>query len=315
MHSLSSITTDLSSRQIQSFSPRLGAELRLSDGGYGDMTHVDRWLSTARWLEREHIDFSYLTNLTGQDYPIRPMTQIHADLDGSKTDAFIQTFSVLDPAETKWGVARGRTRYEFRHRRLGKLRPWQQWALRPVQVVNAVQPWVRITTSTGLALGRRERAPWGDDLVLRGGSFFCTLSRDAVAAVLRFADNLPDVAEFLSGVDRPRRGLPADRTWLGCMLTILRPAAWSSRTTVAATSTSLRAPSTTRGPSTATTFRRCWPVALTSPASSTRHATQVSSRSSTEVSMTPRARRPARSCSPARPPLVLGPPVLSAPGS
>jgi hypothetical protein len=182
---------------------RLGAELRLSDGGYGDMSHVDRWMSTARWLASEGIDFSYLTNLTGQDYPVRPMAQIHADLEESETDAFIQTFSVLDPAETKWGVARGRTRYEFRHHRVGRLRPWQQWALRPVQVVNAVQPWVRITTSTGLALGRREPSPWGEDLVLRGGSFFCTLSRTAVAAVLRFADNRPDVADFLSASIAP----------------------------------------------------------------------------------------------------------------
>jgi len=181
----------------------MGAELRLSDGGYGDMTHVDRWLSTARWLQSEGIDYSYLTNLTGQDYPVRPMAQIHADLAGSGVDAFIQTFSVLDPDETKWGVARGRTRYEYRHHRLGPLRPWQQWALRPVQILNAVQPWVRVTTSTGLALGRREQAPWGNDLVLRGGSFFCTLSHAAVDAVLRFDSFRPDVAQFLSGSIAP----------------------------------------------------------------------------------------------------------------
>ncbi len=182
---------------------RLGAELRLSDGGYGDMTHVDRWLTTARWLRAEGIEYSYLTNLTGQDYPVRPVAQIHADLAGSGVDAYIQTFAVLDPDETKWGVARGRTRYEYRHRRLGRLRPWQQRALRPVQIVNAVQPWVRVTTSVGLALGRRERAPWGDDLVLRGGSFFCTLSRSAVDAVLRFDNFRPDVADYLSGSIAP----------------------------------------------------------------------------------------------------------------
>lgn len=181
----------------------LGARLRLSDGGYGDMTHVDRWLSTARWLQSEGIEYSYLTNLTGQDYPVRQVAQIHADLAGSGTDAFIQTFAVLDAAETKWGVARGRTRYEFRHYRLGRLRSWQQWVLRPIQVVNAIQPWVRITTSTGLAFGRREPAPWGADTVLRGGSFFCTLSRQAVEAVLRFSESRPDVAHHLSGSIAP----------------------------------------------------------------------------------------------------------------
>lgn len=182
---------------------RLGAHLRLSDGGYGDMSHVRRWFATARWLASEGIEYSYLSNLTGQDYPVRPLPEIHDDLAESGVDAFIQSFAVLDADETRWGVARGRTRYEFRHRRVRRLSHRQQLAARPLQVVNLVQPWVRVTTSTGLAWGVRERAPWGDDLVLRGGSFFCTLSRAAVEAVLRFADERPDVAEFLSGSIAP----------------------------------------------------------------------------------------------------------------
>ncbi len=181
----------------------LGAELRLSDGGYGDMTHVNRWFSTARWLREEGVDYRYLSNLTGQDYPLRPTADIHAELSDSGVDAFIQTFGVFDAAESRWGVTRGRTRYEFRHRRLRGLSAWQQRALRPMQIVNVVQPWVRMTTSTGLAWGRRDPGPWGDDVVLRGGSFFCTLSRRAVEAVLHFADQRPDVAEHLSGSIAP----------------------------------------------------------------------------------------------------------------
>lgn len=182
---------------------RLGAELRLSDGGYGDMSHVERWLTTARWLQQQGIEYTFLTNLTGQDYPIRSVAEVQAELRKSHTDAFIQTFAVLDPAETNWGVARGRTRYQFRHRRFGRLQPWQQRVARPAQIVNVVQPWVRVTTSTCLALGRRRTGPWGDDLVLRGGSFFCTLARPAVEAVLRFAANRPDVAEFLADAIAP----------------------------------------------------------------------------------------------------------------
>ena len=182
---------------------RLGAELRLSDGGYGDMSHVDRWFSTARWLHDEGVEFEYLSNLTGQDYPVRPMAQIHADLRGSGVDGFIQNFAVLDAAESKWGVSRGRTRYQYRHRRLRRLSPLQQRALRPLQAANLVQPWARLTTSTGLGIGLRERGPWGDDLELRGGSFFCTLSRSAVEAILHFAEQRPDVARHLSGSIAP----------------------------------------------------------------------------------------------------------------
>ncbi len=154
----------------------LGAVLRHADGGYGDMSHVQRWLTTARWLEDEGINYTWLSNLTGQDYPIRPIADIHSDLEASNADAYIQTFEVLDPEQTKWGVSRGRTRYEFRHHRLTRLNPRAQKELRPLQAINLVQPWVRVTTSTGLAVGFCESAPW-DEVVLRGGSFFCTLSR------------------------------------------------------------------------------------------------------------------------------------------
>ena len=181
----------------------LGAVLRLSDGGYGDMSHVQRWLATARWLEDEGIEYSWLSNLTGQDYPVRPMIDIHRDLAGADADAFIQTFEVMNAEQTRWGVARGRTRYEFNHHRLARLSPRGQRILRPLQVVNTVQPWVRVTTSTGFAVGLRDKAPWGEDLVLRGGSFFCTLSRLAVESVLRFAEARPEVAEHLSGSIAP----------------------------------------------------------------------------------------------------------------
>lgn len=181
----------------------LGAVLRLADGGYGDMSHVRRWFATARWLEDEGVSYTWLSNLTGQDYPVRPVSDIHADLEASPADAFIQSFEVLNPDQTKWGVARGRTRYEFRHHRLARLSPRGQRLLRPLQAVNVVQPWLRLTTSTGFALGVREQSPWGDDVVLRGGSFFCTLSRLAVESVLRFAKERPDVAEHLGGSIAP----------------------------------------------------------------------------------------------------------------
>lgn len=182
---------------------RLGAHLRLSPGGYGDMSHVRRWMSTAEWLAAENIDYTWLSNLTGQDYPIRPIADIHRDLETAEAEAFIQSFEVMNADQTRWGVSRGRTRYEFTHHRLARLSPRGQRMLRPLQAINAVQPWVRVSTSIGLAVGVREKSPWGEDLVLRGGSFFCTLSHDAVESVLRFAEARPDVAEHLQGSIAP----------------------------------------------------------------------------------------------------------------
>ena len=48
----------------------------LEHGGYGDFTHVDRYLAAVDWLDANGIDYDWLENLTGQDYPLRPIAEI-----------------------------------------------------------------------------------------------------------------------------------------------------------------------------------------------------------------------------------------------
>ena len=182
---------------------RCGAELFLVEGSYGDMSHVTRLLQTITWLRDEGIDFDWLSNLTGQDYPIRPLDAVHRELAETDADAFIQTFEVLNADETHWGVARGKTRYTFQHHRYRRLTSRQQKILRPLQAVNLVQPWFRFTTSTGLGFGFRSKPPWNDDLMLRGGSFFATFGRRAVDAIYTFSQLHPEVGEYLAGTIAP----------------------------------------------------------------------------------------------------------------
>ncbi|HVQ18414.1 MAG TPA: beta-1,6-N-acetylglucosaminyltransferase [Actinomycetes bacterium] len=182
---------------------RNGGVVLPASGGYSDMSHSRRWLSTVEWLEKHDVAYDWLSNLSGQDYPIRPLDQVHRELSESDADAFVETFDVFDEGETPWGTARGRTRYTFHHRRLGRLSRTQRQVLRPLQVVNRVQPWFRVTTATGLTVGRRVDAPWGGDLQLRGGSFFTTLRHRAVQHVRRFVDERHDVVDFLDGALAP----------------------------------------------------------------------------------------------------------------
>lgn len=182
---------------------RLGVVVQYATGGYSDMSHARRWLQTVRWLRAEGVQYEWLSNLSGQDYPVRPLEQVHADLADTTADAFMETFDVFDPEQTPWGISRGTTRYRFRHTRLGRLSHQQKVVLRPLQVVNRVQPWVRLTTATGLTVGRRVDAPWGRDIQLFGGSFFTTLRRSAVDEVLAFVKGRPEIVSFLDGALAP----------------------------------------------------------------------------------------------------------------
>ena len=175
----------------------MGAVVLSSRGGYSDMSHARRWLETVDWLQRNNVEYDWLSNLSGQCYPVRPLDVVHAELATSQVDAYIETFDVFDPSQTPWGTARGRTRYTFQHRRLRRLTQSQMAMLRPLQVVNRLQPWVRLTTATGLTVGTRVEAPWGDDTKLYGGSFFTTLSSTAVERVLQFVQDRSDIIDFL----------------------------------------------------------------------------------------------------------------------
>jgi len=166
-------------------------------GGYSDLSHVRRYLQTVDWLEQQGIDYDWLSNLSGQCYPLRPLAQVHAELASSPADAFVETFDTTDAVESTWGLRVADTRYAFAHRRLRSLSANQMRLLRPVQAVNRVQPWVRVTTATGLTVGRRVASPFGPALPLRGGSFFTTMRRAAVEHVQQFAAQRTEVMDHL----------------------------------------------------------------------------------------------------------------------
>lgn len=165
-----------------------GVMVRVEPGGYGDITHLRRYLATAQWLADEGIEVGWLTNITGQDYPVRPLAEVEAFLAGADADGFLQYFPVFSE-ESHWSQAQSRNRYHYRYRRV-RLGPRRRRWLRPVAAVNRVQPWVRVNAAYG-GLGRRAPSPFGPDLTCYGGSYFCTLSAACVRYVADFARERP----------------------------------------------------------------------------------------------------------------------------
>ena len=93
--------------------------VHLDQGGYGDFTHVQRYLDAARWLGTQP-PVEWVTNLTGSDYPLRPLREIEADLAGSQVDGYLEYHDILGPDST-WPQRRGVDRYRYQHRRVVRL--------------------------------------------------------------------------------------------------------------------------------------------------------------------------------------------------
>jgi Core-2/I-Branching enzyme len=182
----------------------LGVTVRYEAGGYGDYSNVRRYLDAVAWLRDTAQPVDWVVNLTGQDYPLRPVPEIEADLEGADADGFLEYFDCFGP-DSPWPLHRARSRYQFRHKRLVPLTPRRAVQLRPLQALNRVQPLVRVHVAYGLAVGLRRRSIFGPGLRLYGGSAYSSLRWAAALHLLETAETdrrLVDVfAHALSPVE------------------------------------------------------------------------------------------------------------------
>jgi Core-2/I-Branching enzyme len=178
-----------------------GVHVLPTTGGYGDFSHVERYLESVRWLRNHGEEVDWVVNLSGQDYPLVDLADAESQLAASTADAFMETFPVFSEL-SHWSRRNASIRYEFRHRRIGRVTARRQRWTRPLAAVNAVQPWLRFSP-TFLSLGVRAGPPVAPALTLYGGSFFCNLSRRAVDTVVDFHDRYPEVVRWFRGMLAP----------------------------------------------------------------------------------------------------------------
>jgi hypothetical protein len=182
-------------------------------GGYGDFTHLDRYFAAVDWLDANGIAYNWLENLTGRDYPLRPIAEIESTLSATEYDGFLlysPVFPERVPADADRG-APGYTlvravdatmRYDYRHWRFGRPSRIKQTLLRPFMAINLVQPWIRVSNSYA-SVGIRRRTVFGPGFHCYGGSFFCTLRADCARYVRDYAKVNPDKVAFFRGVLAP----------------------------------------------------------------------------------------------------------------
>jgi hypothetical protein len=187
----------------------------LHDGGYGDFSHLDRYLAAVDWLDANGVDYDWLENLTGQDYPLRPIPEIEDALAATDYDGFLLYSPVFPdrvPASAPQGAGSSYIpvravdaimRHDYRHWRFGGPTPAKQKWLRPFMVINFVQPWIRLSNSYASVGVRRRRTVYGPGFHCYGGSFFCTLRADCARYVRDYARANPDVVAFFRTVLAP----------------------------------------------------------------------------------------------------------------
>jgi len=186
----------------------------LHQGNYGDFSHLERYFAAVDWLELNGIEYEWLENLSGQDYPLRPIAEIEDELGATRFDGFLQygpVFPERVPPEADQGIAGYRLapafdasmRYDYRHWHLGKATNLKHRLMYPLMAFNLVQPWVRVSNSYATVGVRRRHSVFGPDFHCYGGSFFCTLRAECVRYVRRYAAANPKAVGFFRTVMAP----------------------------------------------------------------------------------------------------------------
>ncbi len=161
--------------------------------------NLETYLESIAWLESTGIDYDWLVNLTGQDYPVQPLLRSEAFLAASPADGYLRFWDVLGPA-SPWSRRKARARYWHRYREMP-----ERFAplLRGLKPLTKLLP-LRVALDYGAFVGvRRLRTPFRDGFRCYGGWGFVTLRRAAVRYLLELCAARPDVVRHYQRTMNP----------------------------------------------------------------------------------------------------------------
>lgn len=164
---------------------------------WGDVSQLDALLGCITYAIQK-LDFSWIAVISGQDYPLRHLAVIEAELRDTSYDAFVKATPVA--------TGPYRTRYYLRYYPM----PGFHYAYLFPRPLLSAMAWLRCefnrrqsllrieggSRGTARRLGIRALSqPFSDDFVCYKGSDWFTLSRRAVEYLISSSQNRPEVLE------------------------------------------------------------------------------------------------------------------------
>jgi len=168
-------------------------------GKRADFSMLQGYLDALDWIFNCRIDFDWLINLSGQDYPTQSLLEMEKFLDNTFYDGFLNYYQVISN-RSPWGIREGRERYFYHYwHSSNSLSAWQRALLKPLRIlINNTQPLIRFNCSyDNLMVGFKTQAnPFSHDFLCYGGSYFHTLSKKCVQFIHNFSKQNTSFVDF-----------------------------------------------------------------------------------------------------------------------
>lgn len=176
-------------------------------GGRGDFEILDGYLAALRWA-RENTAYDWVTNLSGQDYPVSSLAGFTAELAAAEHDGFLHHFDAVrqnvdQMRPMHWPPGHGYGRYYFQYAKIKDNasmigRAALKW---PRVAFDRLDAPYRINTAYGLLFGRRATAtPFTNQFRCYAGSYWHTIRRRCADYLLDFTDRNPDIVSYMRRV-------------------------------------------------------------------------------------------------------------------
>ena len=168
---------------------------------WGEFSMVEMEIHCLNWVMAQGLSFDWLILLSGQDYPIQPLSAIESFLRTTDDDGLMEYFPVDEPPQTllasalQWDKNRGKERFFFRYHRVTRSRLALSLLYRLGQLFNNRQPWFNIVACpiTGGKIGLRvTELPFSR---CYAGSQWFTLSYPCIKYIDDFIKKHPDFVE------------------------------------------------------------------------------------------------------------------------
>jgi hypothetical protein len=174
---------------------------------WGEFSMVEMELHCIDWILTHAIEFDWLVLISGQDYPIKPLSEIEHFLATTDYDGFMEYFLAEDPPANPpphglhWSKQTGIGRFFYHyHWKLTLPRLLTSVLYRLAQMINGRQPWINLLAGRKRA-SKRGRAvigircfntPFTAEFKCYAGSQWYTLSDACVRYISEFVQQNPN---------------------------------------------------------------------------------------------------------------------------
>lgn len=171
---------------------------------WGDFSMVKMELHCINWLIARSLEFDWLVFLSGQDYPIEPITQIEKSLQETEYDGFMEYFLAEDPPEPpteyglRWLKTTGRDRFFYHYYKLPSPAIVKSLVFRLSRIAHQWQSLLRfVIDRNGAHIGIRcFSTPFTSNFQCYAGSQWYTLSYCCIQYIHDFVQRNPAFVEY-----------------------------------------------------------------------------------------------------------------------